>query len=52
MLKMLLDETTTINQLVEACKIYLSSELFFTEFEPLAFFNHIFYHLPGFLLTH
>ena len=39
-LKMLLDEKTSINQIVEAYKIYLSSELFFTELEALAFFNH------------
>ena len=37
---MLLDEKTSINQIVEAYKIYLSSELFFTELEALAFFNH------------
>ena len=30
MLKRLLSETTSTNQLVEACKIYLSSKLFFT----------------------
>ena len=28
------------NQLVESCKIYLSSELFITELECLAYFNH------------
>ena len=39
-LPMLFDKRTRINQLVKACKIYLSSELFFTELEALAFFNH------------
>ena len=37
---MLLDEVQTTNQLTESCKIYLSSELFITELECLAFFNH------------
>ena len=38
-LKILVSETATSNQLVEACKIYVESELFYTELEPLAFFN-------------
>ena len=37
---MLLDEVESTNQLVESCKIYLSSELYITELECLAFFNH------------
>ena len=40
MLKTLLDKTTSTNRLVETCKTYLSNELFFTELESLAFFNH------------
>ena len=39
-LRLLLDETTTTNQLIEACKIYMESEFFFTELETLAFFNY------------
>ena len=37
-LRLLLDETTTTNQLVEACKIYIESNFFYTELETLAFF--------------
>ena len=40
MLKILLDKITSTNQLIEACKIYLSNELFFPELEALAFFIH------------
>ena len=36
----ILDEVEGTNQLAEACKIYLSSELFITELECLAYFNH------------
>ena len=36
----ILDEVEGTNQLVEDCKIYLSSELFITELECLAYFNH------------
>ena len=39
-LTMLLDEVSVSNQLVESCRIYLSSELFITELECLAYFNH------------
>ena len=39
-LMMLLDEVQVSNQLVESCRIYLSSELFITELEVLAYFNH------------
>ena len=39
-LQMLVDEVDGTNQLVESCKIYLSSELFITELECLAYFNH------------
>ena len=39
-LQMLVDEVSGTNQLVESCKIYLSSELFITELECLAYFNH------------
>lgn len=39
-LQMLVDEVQGTNQLVESCKIYLSSELFITELECLAYFNH------------
>ena len=39
-LTMLLDEVEGTNQLVESCRIYLSSELFITELECLSFFNH------------
>ena len=36
----LVDKVEGANQLVEACRIYLSSELFITELECLAYFNH------------
>ena len=39
-LQILIEEAGNKNQLVEACKLYLSSELFITELEALAFFNH------------
>jgi hypothetical protein len=39
-LNTLLEEIDSTNQLTEACKIYMSSELFITELECLAFFNH------------
>ena len=39
-LKLLLDEVQETNQLVEACKIYIESEIFLTELEVLAYFNH------------
>jgi hypothetical protein len=37
---MLLDEVQVTNLLVESCKIYMASELFITELECLAYFNH------------
>lgn len=39
-LNMLLDEVQVTNLLVESCKIYMASELFITELECLAYFNH------------
>ena len=39
-LQMLVDEVEGTNQLVESCKIYLSSELFITELQCLVYFNH------------
>ena len=39
-LQMLVNETEGTNQLVESCRIYLSSKLFITELECLAYFNH------------
>ena len=39
-LKMLVEVVVGSNQLVEACKIYLSSEIFLTELEVLAYFTH------------
>ena len=39
-LNMLLDEIQSTNQLTESCRIYMSSELFMTQLECLAFFNH------------
>ena len=39
-LQMLVDEVEGTNQLVESCKMCLSSELFITELECLAYFNH------------
>ena len=39
-LRMVLDETHTSNQLVEACQIYMGSELFYSELEALAYFNY------------
>ena len=38
---MLLDEIDTTNQLTEACRIYMSSDLFLAELECLAYFNHV-----------
>ena len=40
MLKILLDETPNINQLVETCKLYITSDLFNTELGRLAYFNN------------
>ena len=37
---MLVNEVEGTNQLGESCRIYLSSELFITELEFLAYFNH------------
>ena len=37
---MLLDEIQVTNLLVESCRIYMASELFMTELECLAYFNH------------
>lgn len=39
-LKMLVEKITESKLLVEACKIYLPSEIFKTELEVLAFFTH------------
>ena len=39
-LSTVLDEIDSTNQLVVACKIYMASDLFWTELESLAFFNH------------
>ena len=39
-LKMLVEEVPSSNQLVQACKLYLSSELFMSELEVLAYFNY------------
>ena len=39
-LQMLVNEVEGTNQLVESCRIYLSSELFITELECLSYFNH------------
>ena len=39
-LQMVVDEVKESNQLVEACRIYLASEIFKTELEVLAYFNH------------
>ena len=36
----LLDETDTFNQLTESCQSYLENELFVTELETFAYFNH------------
>ena len=36
----LLDETDTFNQLTESCQSYLENELFITELETFAYFNH------------
>ena len=38
-LNMLIDEATTSNLLVQACQLYMSSEIFLTELEALAYFN-------------
>ena len=40
LLTILLDEVEAINQLIEVCRMYISSELFITELECLAFFNY------------
>ena len=39
-IKLVLNEVQETNQLVEACKIYIESEIFQTELEVLAYFNH------------
>ena len=39
-IKKVLDETYNKNLLIEACKLYIECELFITELEFLAFFNH------------
>ncbi|KAG1715052.1 Myosin-VIIa [Nymphon striatum] len=39
-IQMVIDEVEGTNELVESCRIYLSSELFITELECLAYFNH------------
>ncbi|KAG1651998.1 ATP-binding cassette sub-family A member 3 [Nymphon striatum] len=39
-IQMVIDEVEGTNQLVESCRIYLSRELFITELECLAYFNH------------
>ena len=40
LLTILLDEVEAINQLIDMCRMYISSELFITELECLAFFNY------------
>ena len=40
LLAILLDKVETTNQLIEACRMYISSELFITKLECLAFFNY------------
>ena len=40
LLTILLDEVEVTNQLLEACRMCISSELFITELECLAFFNY------------
>lgn len=37
----LLDETGATNQLVDACRMYLASEIFVTEFKVLSLFKHL-----------
>ena len=39
-IRKVLDETDTSNQLTDSCQLYLESELFITELETLAYFNH------------
>ena len=39
-LRMVLDETHTSNQLVDSCHIYMESELFLSELRALAYFNY------------
>ena len=39
-LTILLDEVEATNELIEACRMYISSELFITELECLALFNY------------
>ena len=39
-LHLIRDESTTTNQLIEACKIYIESELFYTELETFTYFNY------------
>ena len=39
-LRMLPDECNSTNQLVEACRLYMASELFYTELQCLAYLNH------------
>jgi hypothetical protein len=38
--RILLDEVTTNNLLVEACRLYIVSEIFHTELETFAYCNH------------
>ena len=40
LIQMVVDEVKDSNQLVEACRIYLASEIFKTELEVLAYFTH------------
>ena len=37
---MLLNEVDGSNQLIEACRLYMASDLFLAELESLAYFNH------------
>ena len=39
-LMMLLNEVDGSNQLIEACRLYMASDLFLAELESLAYFNH------------
>lgn len=40
LLTILLDEVEATDKLIEVCRMYITSELFITELECLAFFNY------------
>ena len=47
-LQKVIDEADHTNQLIESCSLYLSSELFITELQALAYFNHhVTFHVYG-----